>query len=202
MCWPRLQRACARAPAFVVTASYAARVPEKSDGYFSRPRGRRRPAVVLCKSVLQENGPSLQVNDELAARWSVSECYATVSRAPRRWTLLRPAPPCHRILFAAISAAWIIAFCASVTSAKCRFCWPLQRSDSLDWLHLDLLPPGLLNFPLCICTVSNCFFFFFFPSSKSTTCDTLTAVDLLLNPWDELLISKPVKDVAVWLHRS
>lgn len=62
--------ACMLASVFVVTASYAARVPENSDGYFSGARGAcGQLAVMLCKSVLRENGPSLQVNDELAAHF-------------------------------------------------------------------------------------------------------------------------------------
>lgn len=95
--------ACVLVSVFVVTASYAARVPENSDGYFSVGGGRL--TVMLCKSVPRENGPSLQVNDQLAARFEHQRVLRNTQSQRPVFEGPRPLPHRHRILFAAISAA-------------------------------------------------------------------------------------------------
>lgn len=163
VCWPRLQRACAHV--FVVTVSCAARRsqmvisvgPEAAGGSLSC-------CVNLCCGKTAHPCRLMTSSRHVWASASVTQQPAE-RPAVQRSSDLHP-PPRHRILFAAISAAWIITFCASVTSAKCRFCWPLKRSDSG--------PIAFGPFTSLVCSVSfvrlSSFLFFYSLSQQHETC--------------------------------
>lgn len=119
---------------FVVAASYGTHVLSRQTVISVGRQAAGSLAVMLCKSALQENDPSLQVDDELAsvgvAQQSASVPLDEHASAPR-----------HCTVFAAMNNS--IVCLSDLGEMQIRLTFAKVRSD----LHLDLLP-------LLLCSIS------------------------------------------------